>query len=175
MLTLDFHTLKKSSEVTATSLHCYIIRTALSLSCSSGWMQNFSNYIHSLVQDAPKAEQLFVLIELVIIFNVLINERQLDQNKAHVHGFLLSTRCSDWLTADWPSGKHHDADSRCWISAGPHWFLIQSLGGLQSVYPALTVQTAWGKGKNTQHCFHLMDYKNSSTLCQLWQRLAEMF
>lgn len=73
---------------------------------------------------------IYVLFELVILFNILINEKQpkTRQHKAQIYGFLLSTRCSDWLTADEPSGKHHAADSNCWITAGLHWFLRQSQG-----------------------------------------------
>lgn len=43
--------------------------------------------------------------------------------------FPPSTCSSDWLTTLWPSGRHHAADSRCCITAGPHWFMSKCLRG----------------------------------------------
>lgn len=92
--------------------------------------------------------KMYDIIDLMVIFNVLVNEWPL---KAHQINNQISRHqpAPDWLTAHWPSGRHHAADSRCCITAGPHWCMSKCLRG--PTVCLLCTYSAKSRGKEGKH------------------------
>lgn len=104
------------------------------------------------------------IIDLMVIFNVLVNEWPLN---AHQISDQISRRppapLIGWQLTGLQAAPMLQTAALA-LQQGHIDLWVNVWGGLQSVYSALTVQKAWEKGKNTQPCFHLRDSKNPSII-----------